>query len=74
MLGPDRVFERRACRVLGQCRSTQRRTPAAPDDESRLVARRVELACQLGRYGDRRVAALLRAEGFAINHKRVARL
>jgi putative transposase len=34
----------------------------------------VELATRYGRYGYRRVAALLRAEGFAVNHKRVERL
>src|SRR5262249_2690962 len=38
------------------------------------VARMVELACQYGRYGYRRVTGLLRAEGFAVNHKRVERL
>ncbi len=74
MLGPDRVSQRRACQVLGQCRSTQRRTPQVPDDEPRLVGRMVELACEFGRYGYRRVAALLRAEGFRVNHKRVERL
>jgi transposase InsO family protein len=74
VLGPDRVSQRRACRVLGQPRSTQRRTPAVPDDEPRLVARMVEPACQYGRYGYRRVAAMLRAEGFLVNHKRVERL
>lgn len=73
-LGPDRVSERRACKVLGQCRSTQRRGPAVPGDEPRLVARMTELACEYGRYGYRRVAALLRAEGFEVNHKRVERL
>jgi hypothetical protein len=30
VLGPDRVSQRRAGRVLGQPRSTQRRTPAVP--------------------------------------------
>ena len=74
VLGPDRVSQRRACRVLGQCRSTQRRSPAIPDDEPRLVARMVALATEYGRYGYRRVAPLLRAEGFAVNHKRVERL
>lgn len=74
MLGPDRVSQRRACRALGQCRSTQRRAPTIPDDEPRLVARMVALATEYGRYGYRRVAALLRAEGFAVNHKRVERL
>jgi transposase InsO family protein len=74
VLGPDRVSQRRACQVLGQARSTQRRTPHVPGDEPRLVARMVELACEYGRYGYRRVAALLRAEGFEVNHKRVERL
>jgi transposase InsO family protein len=74
VLGPDRVSERRACRVLGRCRSTQRRTPAVPDDEPRLAERMVALATEYGRYGYRRVAALLRAEGFEVDHKRVERL
>jgi len=34
----------------------------------------VELASEYGRYGYRRVTALLRAEGFPVNHKRVERL
>jgi transposase InsO family protein len=74
VLGPERVSQRRACKVLGQCRSTQRRVVAVPGDEPRLVARMVELACEFGRYGYRRVTGLLRAEGFAVNHKRVERL
>ncbi len=74
VLGRDRVLQRRACRVLGQPRSTQRRTPAIPSDEPRLVARMVELATQYGRYGYRRVTALLRAEGWHVNAKRVQRL
>jgi transposase InsO family protein len=45
-----------------------------PDGEPRLVARMVALATEYGRYGYRRVAALLRAEGFAVNHKRLERL
>jgi putative transposase len=74
VLGLDRVSQRRACRVLGQCRATQRRPPHVPDDEPRLVERMVALACEYGRYGYRRVTALLRAEGFKVNHKRVERL
>jgi transposase InsO family protein len=45
-----------------------------PSDEPRLVRRMVALATQYGRYGYRRVTALLRAEGFRANHKRVERL
>jgi putative transposase len=74
VLGRDRVSERRACKVLGQPRATQRRQGHTPDDEPALVRRLVELATQYGRYGYRRVTALLRAEGFAVNHKRVERL
>jgi hypothetical protein len=40
------VSERRACRVLGQARSTQRRSAQVPDDEARLVARVTELASE----------------------------
>jgi putative transposase len=60
--------------VLGQVRSTQRRGHSFPADEPRLVRRMVELATEYGRYGYRRVAALLREEGWRVNHKRVERL
>ena len=70
-VGSQRVSERRACRVLGQPRSTQRRKRLVPSDEPGLVKRMVEMASQYGRYGYRRVTALLRAEGFPVNHKRV---
>jgi transposase InsO family protein len=68
------VPERRACRVIGQARTTQRRSPKVKDDEPRLVARIIELACQYGRYGYRRITALLRWEGWRVNRKRVARI
>lgn len=71
MLG---VSERHACRVLGQHRSTQRHVPRGREDEERLVADMVELARQYGRYGYRRIAALLRDAGWHINDKRVERL
>ena len=73
-MGAERVSERRACRVLGQPRATQRRKPYVPDDEPRLVHRMVALASEYGRYGYPRIGALLRAEGFRVNHKRVERL
>lgn len=73
-VGQERVSERRVCRVLGQARSTQRREPCVPNDEPRLVKRMIELATQYGRYGYRRITALLHEEGFVVNHKRVERL
>jgi transposase InsO family protein len=68
------VSERRACRVLGQARSTQRHAPRVREDEGRLVARIVELARAYGRYGYRRITALLRREGWRVNAKRVERI
>jgi transposase InsO family protein len=68
------VSERRACRVLGQARSTQRHRPRVREDEPRLVARIVELAREYGRYGYRRITALLRREGWHVNTKRVERI
>ena len=68
------VSERRACRVLNQARSTQRHRPKVRNDETRLLRRIIELACQYGRYGYRRITALLRRKGWKVNHKRVQRL
>ena len=69
-----RVSERRACRVVGQPRSTHRHRATTPGDEPRLVGRIIELATKYGRYGYRRITALLRHEGWRANHKRVERL
>lgn len=66
--------ERRACRVLGQARAVQRYTPIERDDEDALTRRIVELALVYGRYGTPRVTALLRREGWCVNHKRVERI
>ena len=68
------MSERLACKVLGQHRSTQRKAPGAADDEVALTGAIIELARQYGRYGYRRVTALLRAEGWRVNHKRVERI
>ena len=68
------VSERRVCRVLGQHRSTQRRLPQGRADEERLIADMIELTRQYGRYGYRRIAALLRNAGWSVNDKRVERL
>ncbi len=56
--------ERRACRVLRQHRSTQRKMPVGRADEDSLVADMIELARQYGRYGYRRIAVLLRDAGW----------
>ena len=66
--------ERRACRVVGQSRSTQRRVLVQRDDEDALTKAIIDLASEYGRYGYRRVTALLRTEGWYVNHKRVERI
>jgi putative transposase len=68
------VPERRACRVLGQHRSTQRKPPKPPDDEAGLTADIIALATRYGRYGYRRITALLRHAGWQVNRKRVERI
>jgi putative transposase len=68
------VSERRACVALGQHRSTQRKIPRGRDDEERLTADIIELARQYGRYGYRKIAALLRRAGWLVNDKRVERI
>jgi len=69
-----KVSERRICRVLGQHRSTQRHVPRGQADEERLVLDMIELTRQYGRYGYRRIAALLREAGWQVNDKRIERL
>jgi transposase InsO family protein len=68
------ISERFACKVLDQHRSTQRKVPRTTDDEVALTADITALARQYGRYGYRRITALLRAEGWRCNHKRVERI
>lgn len=68
------LSERRVCRVLGQHRSTQRKIPTTADDEAALTADIIALALQYGRYGYRRIAALLRDAGWMVNIKRVERI
>lgn len=68
------IPERRACRVLGQYRSTQRKVPTTPDDEAALTADILALALQYGRYGYRRITAMLHRAGWVVNVKRVERI
>lgn len=68
------ISERRACRAIGQPRSTQRHERKIPDDGERLISQIIKLATQYGRYGYRRITALLRNEGWHVNHKRVERI
>ena len=69
------ISERRACKVLGQARATQRRNLSPPSDEKQLTDDIITLATRYGRYGYRRITALLNNKhGWKVNHKRVERI
>ena len=70
-----KVSERRACTVLGQVRATQRYPAVFTNEEEHLRDDIVRLAAKYGRYGYRRITALLNNnEGWQVNHKRVERI
>jgi transposase InsO family protein len=69
------VSERRACKILGQARATQRHPLSLPSDEKQLTDDILRLATKYGRYGYRRVTALLNNDrGWTVNHKRVGKI
>ena len=67
------VSARRACRRIAKPRSTLRRPARVAADAPAWIARRITRARRFGRSGSRRITALLRAEGWRVNYKRVAR-
>jgi len=69
-----KLSQRRVCRALGQWRSTQRYQPKTKADEGALIQRMLELSLAHPRQGYRRICVRLRAEGWAVNAKRVRRL
>jgi transposase InsO family protein len=74
LVGKFKVSQRRACRVVGQHRSSQRYEPVPTDFEQQLVAAMAKLADRYPRFGYRRVHAMLVADGWTVNVKRVERL
>jgi putative transposase len=68
------VSERHACLLLGQPRGTQRYRPTRREDEDRLTQAIVALASQYGRYGYRRITALLVRAGWKVGKDRVERI
>ena len=69
-----RVSERKACRVLGQCRATQRYESKQMGEEELLRNSVTSLASKYGRSGYKRITALLNQDGWKVNHKRVFRI
>jgi len=61
--------------VLEQARTTQRHQVTAPSNEQALTRDIIDLASRYGRYGYRRITAILKNEcGWRVNHKRVERI
>ena len=65
-----KVSLRRACKALGQYRSTQSHRQRIYDEEEQLTNRIIELAATYRRYGYRLITGLLQNEGWKVNHKR----
>jgi transposase InsO family protein len=68
------VSERRACKVIGQSRMTQRYKTTQPDKDKALTTEILTLAVRHKRYGYRMITAKLRQDGWVVNHKRVQRI
>jgi putative transposase len=68
------VSERRVCQAIEQSRSSQRFVPQLPDREQPLIEQVVRLAEKYGRYGYRRITALLKNQGWQVNHKQAERI
>ena len=68
------LSERHACRLLGQWRGTQRYRPLRRTEEDALTRAIIALATQYGRYGYRRITALLQSAGWQVGKDRVQRI
>jgi putative transposase len=68
------LSQRRACRIVGQHRSTQRHTPAEPDPDRGLRVWLRRFSEKHSRWGYRRAHAVLVREGHRVNRKKVQRL
>ena len=68
------VSERRACKVIGHARSSQRYRAKENEEEKNLIKRMQELSSEYPRFGYRRITAMLRNEGWRVNQKRIHRL
>jgi transposase InsO family protein len=69
-----KVSERRACKLLGQHRSTQRYAAVSSPEEQRLIEAMNKLADKHPRWGYRAITKLLQNDGWKVNPKRIERL
>ena len=67
--------QRRACRLVGQSRSSQRRPPPPVADAERVLRARLrQFSAEHPRWGWRKAHAITRTEGLVTNRKRTHRL
>lgn len=71
MIEELKVSERRACRAIGQLRTTQRYEPIPNQFKERLRERVVEMASEYGRYGYKTITGMLNMEGWDVGKDRV---
>ncbi len=69
-----RLSERRALRAVGWSRTSHRYAPQPRSDEDALTHSILHLAGMYGRYGYRRIHALVKADGWQVGHCRVERI
>lgn len=75
LMKTNECSERRACRLVGQPRSTQRHCPKAPTKRSKQLRKQVlALSRKFPRYGHRRLTAELKREGWRVNRKAIRRI
>lgn len=74
LIKKHKVSERRACRLVGQHRSSNRYEPQPSNLEASLVERMYALSLEHPKWGYRMIHGLLVAEGWPVNKKRIERL
>jgi putative transposase len=74
MLQETSISERRACALVGLARDSWRHPPQRAKSDHDMSERIKRLAHERRRFGYRRIGDLLRADGTAVNDKRVYRL
>lgn len=74
MMQATQISQRRACALVGLSRDSVRNPPTKPMRDQPLRQRIVQIAHERRRFGYRRIADMLRADGEVVNDKRVYRL
>ena len=74
LVAEHQVSERHACEVVDVSRSTARYQPQGCSDDAQTVKAVREFAHRFPQHGYRHVTALMRREGYGVNHKRVERI